>query len=59
MMTRAWGVPTRGTIISGMTLTPWLLIDTAAWKIAHTCISVSSGYDIPSLLAYDIKTQYE
>ena len=45
----AWGVPIRGTIISGRTVIPWFFTETAAWKIARACISVSSGYDIPSL----------
>lgn len=46
---QTWGVPISGTIISGRTVIPWLLTETAAWKIARACISVSSGYEIPSL----------
>lgn len=49
MAKHACGVPTRGTIISGRTLKPWLFTEIAASKMARTCISVSSGYDIPSL----------
>jgi hypothetical protein len=45
----ACGVPTSGTIISGRTTIPLRLTETAAWKIARACISVNSGYDIPSL----------
>lgn len=52
----ACGVPTRGTIISGKTSTPWLDIDIAASKMARACISVNSGYDIPSLKILAVPT---
>mmetsp|Transcript_3411 Transcript_3411/g.21298 ORF Transcript_3411/g.21298 Transcript_3411/m.21298 type:complete len:276 (+) Transcript_3411:1451-2278(+) len=41
------GVPTSGTMISGLTSTPSFFTLQAAWRIARACISAISGYVIP------------